>query len=98
MTAPANGTTTRFAALDARSGAIIGEFHQRHRAREFRKFLDTIDDAVPATLDVHLIVDNASTHKTPLIIAGWLGTRAFTSTSRRPAVRGSISWSGGSPR
>src|SRR3990172_592067 len=60
-------TTTLFAALNAKSGAIIGEFHQRHRAREFRRFLDTIDAAVPATLDVHLIVDNASTHKTPLI-------------------------------
>jgi transposase len=61
------GTTTLFAALDAKSGRIMGEFHQRHRAREFRRFLDTIDDAVPVTLDVHLIVDNASTHKTPLI-------------------------------
>jgi len=62
-----HGTTTLFAALDAKSGEIIGEFHQRHRAREFRTFLDTIDDAVPETLAVHLIVDNASTHKTPLI-------------------------------
>jgi transposase len=62
-----HGTTTLFAALDAKSGAILGEFHQRHRAREFRKFLDTIAATVPATLDVHLIVDNASTHKTPLI-------------------------------
>ena len=61
------GTTTLFAVLDTKSGTIIGEFHQRHRAREFRTFLDTIDDAVPAPLDVHLIVDNASTHKTPLI-------------------------------
>ena len=62
-----HGTTTLFAALDARSGAIIGEFHQRHRAREFRQFLMTIDRAVPATLDIHLVVDNASTHKTPMI-------------------------------
>jgi transposase len=62
-----HGTTTLFAALDATSGEIIGEFHQRHRAREFRKFLVTIDAAVPAELDIHLIVDNASTHKTPLI-------------------------------
>jgi transposase len=62
-----HGTTTLFAALDAKSGEIIGEFHQRHRAREFRTFLDTINDAVPETLAVHLIVDNASTHKTPLI-------------------------------
>jgi len=62
-----HGTTTLFAALNAKSGEVIGEFHQRHRAREFRKFLDTIDAAVPRTLDLHLIVDNASTHKTPLI-------------------------------
>ena len=62
-----HGTTTLFAALDTRSGAILGEFHQRHRAREFRTFLDTIAATVPATLDVHLILDNASTHKTPLI-------------------------------
>jgi transposase len=62
-----HGTTTLFAALNARSGEIIGEFHQRHRAREFRTFLETIDAAVPDLLDVHLIVDNASTHKTPLI-------------------------------
>jgi transposase len=61
------GTTTLFAALNTTSGELIGEFHPRHRAREFRRFLDTIDAAVPAPLDVHLIVDNASTHKTPLI-------------------------------
>jgi transposase len=62
-----HGTTTLFAALNATSGEIIGEFHQRHRAREFRTFLETLDAAVPTSLDVHLIVDNASTHKTPLI-------------------------------
>ena len=62
-----HGTTTLFAALNTKSGEIIGEFHQRHRAREFRKFLDTIDIAVPDALDVHLVVDNASTHKTPMI-------------------------------
>jgi len=61
------GTTTLFAALNTKSGELIGECHPRHRAREFRRFLDTIDAAVPATLDMHLIVDNASTHKTPLI-------------------------------
>src|SRR5512145_1373650 len=80
-----HGTTTLFAALNAKSGEIIGEFHQRHRAREFRSFLTTIDAAVPPTLDVHLIVDNASTHKTPLIHR-WLARHArfhvhFTPTS-----------------
>jgi len=80
-----HGTTTLFAALDAKSGTVLGEFHQRHRAREFRKFLDSIEAHVPATLDVHLIVDNASTHKTPLIHR-WLARHArfhvhFTPTS-----------------
>ena len=62
-----HGTTTLFAALNAKSGKVIGEFHQRQRAIECRKFLDTIDSAVPARLNVHLILDNSSTHKTPLI-------------------------------
>jgi len=62
-----HGTTTLFAALNTTSGQVIGEFHHRHRALEFRKFLDTIDTAVPAGLDLHLILDNYGTHKTPLI-------------------------------
>lgn len=61
------GTTTLFAALDAKSGTVLGEFHRRHRAVEFRKFLDTIDAAVPAAFDVHLILDNYGTDKTPRI-------------------------------
>ena len=62
-----HGTTSLFAALDVKSGKIIGECHRRHRAREFRKFLDTIEGSVPARLDVHLILDNYGTHKTPAI-------------------------------
>jgi transposase len=62
-----HGTTSRFAALDAKTGRIIGQLHRRHRRVEFRKFLDTIEAAVPAALDLHLILDNSSTHKTPLI-------------------------------
>src|SRR5256886_11583534 len=62
-----HGTTTLFAALNTKRGKVIGEFHQRQRAREFRKFLTTIDTRVPARLDVHLILDNSSTHKTPAI-------------------------------
>jgi hypothetical protein len=46
---------------------VIGEFHRRHRAVEFRKFLDIVDERVPEKLQVHLIVDNYSTHKTPMI-------------------------------
>jgi transposase len=62
-----HGTTSLFAALDVKSGKIIGRCHRRHRALEFRKFLDTLDASVPRRLDVHLILDNYSTHKTPLI-------------------------------
>jgi transposase len=62
------GTTTLFAALDVASGKVIGSLHRRHRAIEFKKFLAKIDSEVPAELDVHLICDNLSTHKTPAII------------------------------
>jgi transposase/transposase-like protein len=62
-----HGTTSLFAALDVKSGEVIGECHRRHRAQEFRKFLDTIDAAVPPELDVHLVLDNYATHKTPAI-------------------------------
>lgn len=63
------GTTTLFAALDVASGRVIGELHRRHRAIEFRKFLERIDSETPMDLDVHLILDNSSTHKTPAIRA-----------------------------
>ena len=69
-----HGTTSLFAALDAASGRIIGECHRRHRSVEFRKFLDTIEGAVPRNLDVHLIMDNYGTHKTALI-RRWLAKR-----------------------
>jgi transposase len=69
-----HGTTTLFAALDVRTGRVIGECHDRHRAREFRRFLDTIDAAVPPQLDIHLILDNYATHKTALI-RRWLAKR-----------------------
>ncbi|HVR28938.1 MAG TPA: IS630 family transposase [Thermoanaerobaculia bacterium] len=62
-----HGTTTLFAALDIKTGNVIGEIHRRHRAIEFRKFLDTIDANVSPELDVHVILDNYSTHKTPAI-------------------------------
>src|SRR5213080_4321279 len=62
-----HGTTSLFAALDVKAGTVIGECHQRHRSVEFRRFLDTIDANVPPDLDVHLILDNYGTHKTPLI-------------------------------
>ena len=62
-----HGTSTLFAALDVASGKVIGEMHRRHRALEFRKFLETIDKTVPEELDLHLVLDNYSTHKTPAI-------------------------------
>ncbi|MBI3077436.1 MAG: IS630 family transposase [Deltaproteobacteria bacterium] len=69
-----HGTTCLFAALDTKAGTVIGQLHRRHRSLEFRKFLDTIDAAVPADLDVHLILDNYGTHKTALI-RRWLAKR-----------------------
>lgn len=62
-----HGTTSPFAALEMANGKIIGECHRRHRAVEFRRFLDTVEAATPAELDVHSILDNYGTHKTPLI-------------------------------
>ena len=80
-----HGTTSLFAALDTKTGTVIGQLHRRHRSVEFRKFLDTIDAGVPADLDVHLILDNYGTHKTALI-RRWLARRPrfrvhFTPTS-----------------
>jgi transposase len=69
-----HGTTSLFAALDVKTGRIVGQIHRRHRTLEFRQFLDAIDAAVPANLDVHLILDNYGTHKTP-IIHRWLVKR-----------------------
>ena len=62
-----HGTTSLFAALDVATGEVIGECHRRHRSTEFRRFLETIDTEVPTDLQVHLILDNYGTHKTPAI-------------------------------
>jgi transposase len=62
-----HGTTSLFAALNIKTGKIIAEHHRRHRSVEFRKFLDTIDANVPRVLDIHMVLDNYGTHKTPLI-------------------------------
>ena len=66
-----HGTPSLFAALNVKTGQVIGQLHQRQRTREFRKFLDTIEANVPAQLDVHLILDNYGTHKTA-VIRRWL--------------------------
>jgi transposase len=62
-----HGTSSLYAALDITTGKVIGTLHSRHRAIEFKKFLQTIDREVPAELAVHLVLDNSSTHKTPAI-------------------------------
>lgn len=69
-----HGTTSLFAALNAKTGTVIAETYRRQRSLEFRKFLDRVDASVPPTLDVHLIMDNYGTHKTPRILA-WLAKR-----------------------
>lgn len=69
-----HGTTSLFAALETKTGQVIGRIHRRHRSVEFRKFLDTIEAEVPRGLDVHLIMDNYGTHKTPLI-RNWFAKR-----------------------
>ena len=80
-----HGTTSLYAALNIQSGEIIGSLHQRHRAVEFLKFLKRIDQTVPAALGVHLVLDNASSHKTPAV-RRWLAQHPrfvlhFTPTS-----------------
>ena len=80
-----HGTTSLFAAFDVATGRVIGQFHRRHRAAEFLKFLERIDSHVPTELDIHLILDNYGTHKTPRI-RRWLARHSrfhlhFTPTS-----------------
>jgi transposase len=80
-----SGTSSLYAALNITTGKVIGSLHARHRAIEFKKFLVTLDREVPAELDVHLVLDNSSTHKTPAI-QRWLAAHPrfalhFTPTS-----------------
>ena len=80
-----HGTSSLYAALNLQSGEVTASLHQRHRAVEFLKFLKTIDAAVPSHLDVHLVLDNASSHKTPKV-KRWLAAHPrfvlhFTPTS-----------------
>lgn len=62
-----NGTTNLYAALDIASGNVIADMTDRHRAAEFQRFLNLINRQVPDDLDIHVILDNVSTHKTPAI-------------------------------
>src|SRR3954463_6228815 len=78
-----HGTSSLYAALDLTTGKVLGALHRRHRAIEFKKFLKLIDDTVPAELDVHLVLDNSSTHKTPAI-RRWLKAHPrFESSAHR---------------
>jgi transposase len=80
-----HGTTSLFAALNVATGNVIGKLFQRHRSEEFLKFLREIEESVPEDLDVHLVMDNYATHKTPKV-KRWLARRPrfsvhFTPTS-----------------
>jgi transposase len=80
-----HGTSSLYAALDLTTGKVIGSLHSRHRATEFLAFLRKIDAEVPDDLEVHLVLDNASTHKTPAV-KRWLTNHSrfvlhFTPTS-----------------
>lgn len=89
-----HGTTTLFAGFiaavtaeteEVKAGSVIGTCMPRHRAQEFRKFLDEVERNVPAGLDIHVVMDNASSHKTKLI-RDWFAKRPhwhmhFTPTS-----------------
>ncbi len=83
-----HGTTSLFAALDIKAGTVIGRCLPRHRAAEFRRFLDTVEAAVPADLDVHVVMDNAGIHKTRLI-RDWFAKRPRWHVHHTPT---SASW------
>lgn len=83
-----HGTTTLFAALDIATGAVIGDLHRRHRSSEFLQFLRTIESNVPQALDIHLVMDNYGTHKTPTI-KNWLARHPRFQVHFTPT---SVSW------
>jgi transposase len=83
-----HGTTTLFAALDVATGKVIGRCYQRHRAREFLSFLRSVDAELPRDLEVHLVMDNYGTHKTPAIRT-WLARRPHWHVHLTPT---SASW------
>jgi hypothetical protein len=91
------GTTNLYAALDVAPGQVIAETTPRHRAEEFRRFLNVIDAQVPAHLDVHLVLDNLRRTRRRPSSAGFSAIPASRSTSRRPTPRGSTWSSAGSP-
>src|SRR5215211_4848946 len=92
-----NGTTNLYAALDVASGQVIAEMTPRHRAEEFRRFLNLIDSSVPAHLDVHVVLDNLDPQDTldpalarppPALHAPFHAHLQLLAQSRRALVRG----------
>ena len=69
-----HGTVTLFAALDIATGEVLGQCYKRHRQDEFVKFLRTIEKEVPEDMEIHLVLDNYSTHKAPKV-KRWLAKR-----------------------
>jgi hypothetical protein len=92
-----HGTTGLFAALDVSSGSVIAEHHRRHPHQEFLHSLKTIDHAVPADLNLHLICDTTAPTRPPRSKSGSCATRASTYTSPPPAAHGSTSSNAGLP-
>jgi transposase len=88
-----HGTLTLFAALDYLEGKVLAHSTQRHRHQEWIQFLRTIDREVPAELEIHLILDNYATHKTPQVKRWLKRLHGFIFISPRRAVHGSIWWS-----
>jgi transposase len=91
------GTTNLYAALDVASGQVIAEMTPRHRAEEFRHFLNLIDASVPAHLDVHVVLDNSSTHKTPSI-QRWLVRHPRFMLHFTPTYSSWLNWSNAGSR
>jgi hypothetical protein len=83
-----HGTTSLFAALDIATGRVIGKWFARHRAAEFRRFLDAVEAHVPPDVDVHLVMDNYATHKAPTV-RNWLLKRPRWHVHHTPT---SASW------
>jgi len=83
-----------FAALAVAIGEVIGQLHRRHRSSEFLKFLRTIEASVPSDLDIHLVMDNYGTHKTPKV-RSWFASspkNRFVAAPTVPPANSSRSW------
>lgn len=85
-----HGTTTLFAALDVATGKVIGSCHQKHRAKEFIKFLEKINKEFPKEMEVHVVLDNYATHGTEQVLA-WRKRHPDSISTSHPLIpRGSI--------